>query len=229
MRGLVIALTLAGCGFSAPGGQQQPSDAPISDAPITDAPITDPPITDGPMIDGPMIDGAMIDGPMIDAMIDAPAGPQCPAGYAAIPTLLGSTSMYRFVSAPQLSWIDAERDCEDDGDSTNRPTHLIVLDDAAERAAMIAGPLGVGGSINDQWIGLTDLPDEDEAFVYVTNQQTTLALAPGSDAVNKDCVRIKDSGAAEARDCADTNRYVCECDAFSAMPNRFPDPPNGND
>jgi hypothetical protein len=169
----------------------------------------------------------MPDGPMIDAMIDAPAGPQCPAGYAAIPTLLGSTSMYRFVNAPQLSWTAAEADCEDDGDATNLPTHLIVLDDANERSAMIAGPLGVGVAINDQWIGLTDLEEEGE-FEYITNQQTTLTLTPGMNADNKDCVRIKDSGNAEARDCNETNRYVCECDASKAQPSNFPNPPNGN-
>ncbi|MBL9020044.1 MAG: C-type lectin domain-containing protein [Myxococcales bacterium] len=208
MRGLVIALTLAGCGFSAPAGQQQPPahDAPApSDAP---APGDGPPIPDGPMI-------------------DAPVGPQCPAGYAAIPTLVGSTSQYRFVNAPQASWIAAEMDCENDGDTSNRPTHLIVLDDASERAAMIAGPLGAGAAINDQWIGLTDLADEDD-FIYVTNQQNTLTLAPTMDADNKDCVRIKDSGNAEARDCNETNRYVCECDMFPAQPNTFPNLPDGN-
>ena len=214
MRGLVIALTLAGCGFHAPAGQGQPIDASGgADAPGSDGPADDAPGTDGPTV---------------DAMIDAPVGPQCPAGYAAIPTLLGSTSMYRFVGAPQAAWIDAERDCEDDGDSTNRPTHLIVLDDAAERDAMIGGPLGVGGNLNDQWIGLTDLKEEDEAFQWVTNQQNTLAVAPGGDAVDKDCVRIKNSGVPEIRDCAETNRYVCECDASAAVPGNFPNAPNGN-
>jgi hypothetical protein len=212
MRGFVIALTLAGCGFTAPGGQQQPVDATTSD---------------GPGQDRPAPDGPAPDGPMADAALDAPVGPQCPAGYAAIPTLLGSTSQYRFVST-QVAWIDAERDCEDDGDSSNLPTHLIVLDDTAERDAMIAGPLGVGGPINDQWIGLTDLEEEDESFNWVTNQQATLALAPGGDAANRDCVRIKNNAAAEARDCTETNRYVCECDASPAVPGNFPNLPNGN-
>ena len=204
MRCLVMTLTLAGCGFTAPAGQQQPVDA----ANGGDAPAGD--------------------GPSIDAMLDAPTGPQCPAGYAPITTLIGSSSMYRFVNAPQLSWLDAEHDCEDDGNTTNRPTHLIVLDDTGEKNAMIAGPLGVGAAINDQWIGLTDLADEEQPFRYVTTQPSTLALVPTMDADDKDCVRIKDTGAAEARDCAETNRYVCECDALSAASTRFPNAPNGN-
>lgn len=205
MRRILVVLTLAGCGFTAPGGQQQPADASAK--------------SDGP---------AGNSGPMLDAMLDAPTGPQCPAGYAAIPTLNGSTSQYRFVSGPQLSWIDAEHDCEDDGTSANRATHLIVLDGNAEKSAMILGALGTGAAINDQWIGYTDLADEEQGFRYVTNQPTTLALIPSMDADDKDCVRIKDTGAAEARDCAETNRYVCECDGIAAAPNRFPNPPNGN-
>jgi hypothetical protein len=208
MRCLVLFLTLAGCGFSAPGGQQQPADAPEG----IDSSET----------------GPSSDAPNLDAMIDAPSGPQCPAGYAAIPTLLGSTSQYRFVNAPKLAWVDAERDCEDDSDNSHRPTHLIVLDDNTEKNAMIAGPLGVVTAINDQWIGLTDLEDESDDFDYVTNQSNTLDLTPGMDADNKDCVRIKDTGAAEARDCTELDRYVCECDSHAADPERFPNTPNGN-
>jgi hypothetical protein len=205
----VVFVIAAGCGFTAPSGQALSNDAP----PGTDAPVG--------------ADAPNSDAPAPDAMLDAPIGPQCPAGYAAITTLLGSTSQYRFVGAPKLAWIDAERDCEDDSVAGERPTHLVVLDDAAEKNAMIAGPLGVGPAINDQWIGLTDLEDEDD-FDYITNQSSTLDLAPGMDADNKDCVRIKDTGAAEARDCTESNRYVCECDDRQADPQRFPNLPNGN-
>lgn len=207
MRRFVWTLTLAACGFTAPAGQQQPADARQGG-------------------DAPGSTGT--DAPMIDAMLDAPTGPQCPAGYAPIPTLLGSTSQYRFVNAPQLSWIDAETDCENDGNMTNRATHLIVLDATAERTAMIGGPLGTGVPINDQWVGFTDLADEDQDFRWVTAQPATLSLSPTADADDKDCVRIKDTGAAETRDCAETNRYVCECDAISAASSRYPNAPNGN-
>lgn len=209
MRGVVFLL-VTGCGFTAPAGQQQPvQDAPKdSDAPTgSDAP--------------------MADVPMIDAMIDAPTGPQCPAGYSAIASLTGSTSKYKFVNAPQLSFEDAERDCEDDGGPQMRPTHLIVLDDATEKTAMMAGLTG-GTLINDQWIGVSDLPNEGNGYEWVTNQPTTLTVTPSGNADNKDCVRVKDTGVEEARDCAETNKYVCECDMFAANPQHFPNPPDGN-
>jgi hypothetical protein len=203
-RFLLLALA-AGCGFQASnGGQQQPVDA----ARAIDAPVGDP------------------DAAMPDAMTDAPSGPQCPAGYGPIAALANSASRYRFVNAPKLAWIDAERDCEDDGDMMSRPTHLIVLDDAAEKAAMITGQAGTA-AINDQYIGLTDLEEEGE-FRYVTSQAQTYSANPTMNADNKDCVRIKDTGVEEARDCTETNRYVCECDSISAASSRFPNLPNGN-
>lgn len=208
MRGLFFVALAAGCGFQANnGGQQQPVDAAGS---------IDAPIVTG---DGPLPDAAA------DAMIDAPTGPQCPAGYDAI-VGLSTTSRYRFV-ATDATWIDAENDCEDDAAPTDRATHLIVLDDMAEQTAMLGGLLG-GTLINDQYIGLTDLRDEDESFAYVTNQQTTLGISPGSDSNTKDCVRIKSTGVAEARSCGETNRYVCECDGIPASPSRYPNPPDGN-
>ena len=208
MRRMLALVAIAGCGFQANnGGQEQPIDA----ATTTDAPIVDP--------DGPAPDT------MTDTMTDAPTGPQCPAGYGSIVALSNTASRYRFVNT-QVAWIDAERDCEDDGDMMQRPTHLIVLDDAAEKAAMITGLLGTA-AINDQWIGLTDLDDEGD-FEHVTNQSSTYTANPTANADNKDCVRIKDTGAEETRSCDETNRFVCECDAISAASSRFPNPPNGN-
>ncbi|MBA3461318.1 MAG: C-type lectin domain-containing protein [Deltaproteobacteria bacterium] len=207
MSRLYLLALVAGCGFQANnGGQQQPNDA----APSTDAVVS----SDAPMTDA----GA-------DAMADAPTGAQCPAGYDTIAALGNSASRYRFVST-QLAWIDAERDCEDDGDMMQRPTHLIVLDSVAEKTAMITGLLGTV-AINDQWIGLTDLDEEGE-FEYVTNQAATYSATPTGNADNKDCVRIKESGAEETRSCAETNKFVCECDANRAAPSQFPNPPDGN-
>ncbi len=202
----VVLMVTAGCGFTAPAGEGQPADARKS-------------------IDGSVPgDGSQLDAPP-DMQIDAPAGAMCPATYMPILALAASTSRYRFV-ASSAEWLDAENDCEDDAAIGELPTHLIVLDNTAEKVAMIGGLAG-GGNLNDQYIGATDLQDEDEVL-YVTSQSTTLALTPSMDADNKDCIRIKSNGNEEFRACNEPNKYVCECDGNSANPARFPNPTDGN-
>lgn len=207
MRGtLVIALGVAtGCGFHT-GGQSGPSD----DAPQRDA----------------AADSAVLSDAGVDQMTDAVPGLQCPGTYAAI-AAFPTTSRYRFESTTK-TWLQAEQDCEDDAGAVTSPaaTHLIVLDEAAERAAMIAGLAG-NGNLNDQWVGATDLADEG-TVAYVTAQQTTLTLAPGMQDDNKDCIRMKSGGNTEFRDCEEQNRFVCECDGAAADPGRYPNFPHGN-
>ncbi len=201
-----ILVVLVGCGFTAPGGEHQPIDASKS----TDAQKPG----DGPTLDAP-----------VDVQIDAPAGAQCPITYTPILALNASTSRYRFVNTT-ATWIGAEQDCENDSGAGELPSHLIVLDDAPEKTAMIGGLAG-GGNINDQYVGATDL-DQEAQLQYVTSQQVTLSLTPGMNADNKDCVRIKNTGVEEFRSCDETNKYVCECDGNAANPSRFPNLPNGN-
>ncbi len=203
---LVVAFALAGCGFSAGGGQSNPT----ADARAIDAPSS---------ADGPLGSDATV------VLPDAAVGALCPSTYAPIPTFANSTSRYRFV-ATTMKWNDAETDCADDATGGELATHLIVLDDAAEKTAMIGGPTGVL-NLSDQWTGATDLAEEGEVR-YVTAQATTLALAPTMQADNKDCIRIKSSGNEEFRSCDEVNRYVCECDGRAADPARFPNPPDGN-
>lgn len=210
MRWVFGLALVAGCGFQANnGGQDQPIDAPAGTA------------------DARQTSDASMNDASADAMQDASIALQCPAGYDSI-VGFNTTSRYRFV-ATSAKWIDAENDCEDDANANERATHLIVLDDTAERTAMLGGLLG-GTLIDDQYIGQTDLAD-DETFVYVTNQQVTLITSPTGDDDPKDCVRIKSTGVAESRSCDETNRYVCECDGNPAVSSRFPNPPfgNGND
>ncbi len=204
-RSWVVFILAAGCGFHAPAGDNQRVDARTS-------------------IDSPRQGDGSPDAPTAPP-IDAPAGTQCPATYAPIVALAASTSRYRFVSTA-AKWIDAETDCENDAAASDRPAHLIVLNDAAERIAMIGGIAG-GGNIQNQFIGAVDLGQEGE-LQYVTNQANTLALNPGMNGDNKDCVRIKNSGTDEYRDCNETNRFVCECDGNTANPSRFANLPNGD-
>lgn len=205
MRGaLVVVIVLAGCGFST-GGQSGPGDASGGEGP-RDSPA----VSDG----------------SVDQMPDASPAPSCPSMYEAIGALTGS-SRYRFVASSE-KWIDAETDCENDSPaaSSGVKTHLIVLDDQLERTAMIGGILG-GGNLNDQWVGATDLAQEGTSL-YVTEQAQVLALSPSMQADNKDCIRMKNSGNAEYRDCDETNKYVCECDRTAADPTRYPNLPDGN-
>lgn len=206
MRGtLAVALGLvSGCGFHT-GGQGSPSE----DAAGKDA----------------AHDGSMLSDAGIDTMADA-AGLRCPSSYGAI---LGypTQSRYRFETTA-TTWLQAEQDCEDDGAaiSSASASHLIVIDDVAERVAMIGGLAG-SGNLNDQWVGATDLAAEGTVG-YVTAQATTLALTPSMQADNKDCIRMKNSGNTEYRDCDEQNRYVCECDGVVADAARYPNLPDGN-
>jgi lectin-like protein len=201
-----LLVFLVGCGFTAPAGENQPADAR--------KPIDSTVSGDGPQLDAPA-----------DMQIDAPVGAMCPASYTPILALAASTSRYRFVATP-AEWLDAEHDCEDDAAVGELPTHLVVLDDAGEKTAIIGGIAGNLG-INDQYIGATDLAEEGEVS-YVTSQSTTLALSPSMGADNKDCIRIKSNGNEEFRACNEVNKFVCECDGSNPNPNRFPNPPDGN-
>ena len=149
-----------------------------------------------------------------DAMPGAPdamPAPTCPPGYV---------GGYRFV-ATQQTWIVAEADCDDDSAGADqRATHLVVVDNGLERGALAL-------LSNDQWLGLSDLAAEG-TFLYVTSQASIDPISTSGNETDKDCVRLKDSGATEIRDCDEDNVYFCECDGVEPDPARFPNPPDGN-
>ena len=82
----------------------------------------------------PTTDARSTDGPALDA-----APPPCPAGYV---------GGYRVVSTLQ-SWRAAEADCEDD---TTGLSHLVVIDNAGELAAVNAALAALAAG--DVWVGV---------------------------------------------------------------------------
>ena len=196
------AALVAGCGFSGDG-----PPATITDADPT-KPDADPLRPDADL----RIPDAGPGDP------DAMPPPTCPDGYIQLP---GFGTRHRFVASP-AEWPEAEADCEDDSIGPQHyATHLVVL----AGGGIERGALALFG--NDMWVGLTDLADDDE-FEYVTDQEVVDGLGPSNNATDRDCVRLKGTGALEARDCEEDNIYICECDGREPDPARFPNPPDGN-
>jgi hypothetical protein len=193
-----------------------------------------PDTADGPRGDGGGPPDADLTMPDAREVPDAPPGtpdappnmpdafvPLCPATYA---QPAGGTSHYRWVLV-STNWLAAEADCEDDAGPTEIPTHLAVVDNAGERSILINGS---GTTLNNQWIGGTDLASEGSA-IYVTPQAGIDPLTGlNGNVAMKDCVRITSGGGYDVRDCTNGNIYVCECDGFAAEPARYPSYPNGN-
>ena len=144
--------------------------------------------------------------------------PLCPSTYTA-----AGGSHYRWVGIG-TNWLAAELDCEDDAGPSDQPAHLAVVDDATERTLLITG---TGGSLDNQWIGRTDLASEG-TLIYITPQAGVDPSGASGNSGMKDCVRLGNDGSYDARDCTNTNIYVCECDGFAADPSRFPNYPDGN-
>lgn len=193
------AALVAGCGFAGSGATPKPDADPARPDADRLRPDADIRIPD-----------AAPDDP------DATPPPVCPDNYGD----LGGPTRYRFVST-QASWIDAETDCDDDSNGPlQAATHLVVLDNGFERA-------GLALLSNDQWMGSTDLANEGD-FAWVTDQADTESGLASGQAANHDCVRLKNTGAFEIRDCDETNVYFCECDGLEPDPARFPNPPDGN-
>jgi hypothetical protein len=143
--------------------------------------------------------------PPPDAALPADAPPQCPAGYAYYDT----GTAYR-VASGFLTWLDAERDCEDDGFGT----HLAVIQDQHE--LMLLDGLASG----QVWVGLSDRIDED-VWLWVTGEPAFyLPFKNGepndSGPTGEDCVELMaDEYNDEGCDFA-IQSYVCECDGVPA-------------
>lgn len=208
----VLGACLAGCQYNPRPLEAADGDPSRPDADRTDAdPMTRP--------DAPVIPDAPPGTP--DAPPDLPDAfvAMCPATYTPV-----GASHYRWVSSGS-NWLAAEHDCEDDAAANEIPTHLAVVDNAAEKSTLISGS---GTTRDNQWLGLTDLAAEG-ALIYVTPQGTVDSPAGASgNSPMKDCVRLQSSGTYQVRNCTDANSYVCECDGFAADLSRFPNYPNGN-
>jgi hypothetical protein len=191
---------------------------------------------DGPDIDGgvdddgslPPLDGLEVDATgdpdaAFDAMPLPPDGHACPSNYLAVD---GQSSLYRVVAAAD-DWLSAELDCEKDGAATGGGTHLVVLDDAAELAALDPHLAA------NVWIGMVDRVDEG-TFVLVTGPGAVfLPFRSGEPndggplGFTEDCIEL--AGNVLNDDGCTTNRqYVCECDGAAADPSAYTpadDPP----
>lgn len=187
-------LIFAGCSFEH-GTPGFPSDA----APALDAP------TDA-RIEGTGDDGATPDAP-VDSPPDGGGQAMCPASYNLHdPARPGS--YYRMVTA-SAPWPMAEALCELDGSTS----HLIVLDDQAERAWAYAQ------SSSDQWAGITDIVFED-TWLPVTDQASWYAGNATGNVPPKDCLVITQSDTA-ADMCGNGHPYLCECDGYGAVASQF--------
>lgn len=129
----------------------------------------------------------------------------CP-GYVA---WTGLSSTYRVATSP-LAWAAAETSCEND------ETHLVVIDTAAEHAAVR------GSAAGTLWIGLSDRVNEG-TFLHVTGATHTYSGWPNNPPANtgEDCVDLLANNNWEDEDCTVARAFVCECDGIPAQPTSF--------
>jgi Lectin C-type domain len=145
----------------------------------------------------------------------------CPSGYDV--TLTSSSSKYRMVDITSVLWHDAEADCEDDG--TN--THLIVINNNAERLA-----LGAYNSV-ERHVGYSDanaegvwIPITDDPNIYTDlaalQAPPWLAGEPNEGTAGS-CMIIMTSLDLRDRICSEAQPvgYACECDGYPANPANF--------
>jgi hypothetical protein len=165
--------------------------------------------TDGP----PLID-ARIDTP-IDAAIttdgDAMQVATCPTAYS-LHDSARPMSFYRWVSA-SASWTSAESTCEGDASPATRSTHLIVLDDDAERAWAFAQ------NNSDQWVGMADNITE-QTWLAVTDQPNPYVGNASGNLPNKDCMYLN-TNETVAEGCTTGHPYLCECDSSAVDSTHF--------
>jgi hypothetical protein len=148
---------------------------------------------------------------MLDAMRDGPPALQCPPSY----TLMDAArpnSRYRHETASAM-WLAAELACETDAGLSYAPTHLIVLDDSAERQ------WAFNQGTTDKWVGATDRKTEG-TILAVTDQPAPFFGAANSNGDMKDCLYL-DGGTTVMEVCTAGRPYLCECDGRAADPTRY--------
>jgi hypothetical protein len=129
----------------------------------------------------------------------------CPGSYA----FSYASSRYRIASTD--NWMSAESDCESDGATS----HLLVLEDAAERDALVALTQQVPGRA---WLGTSDRISVGAWLVVTGGPATYLPWQPGSPTiVNALCVSWE-PGAGNTREelCSANVNHICECDGHPA-------------
>jgi hypothetical protein len=194
---LLIVVGVAGAcgrvGFERRGAAT--SDGAVADAATT---IDGAASSDGAVADGATtIDGAVADG----------APPSCDVRY----TFVVGASRYRL--AVNDSWLNSEVDCASDGAGH----HLVVIDDAAEMAALV--PLaGTAAS----WVGISARVTPG-AFHTVTGVAPPpfLPWSPGAPSLaTASCVSWDPaSGKLTDVNCGVNRNRVCECDGLPANSN----------
>jgi hypothetical protein len=196
---VVAAVVIGGCGFSS--ADTTPSGTPDALPPGT------PDARD------------VMDATAIDAAVDDDAATSfCPAGY-----LPAATGTYRVVTSND-DWLAAQDDCASDGANT----HLVVIDNAAENAAVLAL-----ASANF-WIGLSDRitdagNDPAGPWLWVTSTPHAYSgwdggQPNGNGAEDQDCIEfVVGAGGGWADDvCEDANNhYICECDGNPSQPANY--------
>ena len=174
-------------------------------------------------------DATVIDGPApADAATDAPELPLnvgCPMDYQVLSSVTPSTSFYRLVNAfaVRTDFVTAARDCENDRIDLTNHTHLLVLSSDSERVAVDSFLQG-----STPWIGLHDRATEGtfrpasmEAPAYPPTAGAPWGMSQPATAVGnlEDCAFLQGTGSNIFDDqCTTPRPYVCECDAFEAVP-----------
>lgn len=170
--------------------------------------------TTSPPGDGNGTDGAATDAPPtpIDASIDALVVTlACPTSYT-LTNAAEPGSKYRLVTASD-DWAGAELDCANDGGGAFAPTHMVVLDDEAERDWVY------DQGTTDKWVGATDVNVEG-TYEAITDQPTPYFGTPQSNNQSKDCMFINQT-ATVMEACSAGFQYICECDGRAADPTNF--------
>lgn len=147
------------------------------------------------------------DAQLPDPPADAAVPAACPASYT-LHDPARPASYYRLETA-STSWAGAEALCEADGPTS----HLIVLDDEAERAWAYAR------NTSDQWAGISDRVSEG-TWLPVTDQPIWFAGTAAGNVPPKDCLVIKQTDTA-ADMCSGGHPYLCECDGYTVQPDQF--------
>ncbi len=136
----------------------------------------------------------------------------CPLTYT-ITAIADPESKYRLVTASD-DWLAAETDCENDGDTVALlPTHLVVLDSAAESDWVF------DEATTDKWVGVSDRNTEG-TLQAVTDQPTPHFGNAEAQDNQKDCMFVNQNETL-MESCNATFQYLCECDAFAADPANY--------
>lgn len=209
-----LVVLVSGCDLVFPVGGGFPGDAEPPDGPVV--------VVDADRRDA--VGGDAVGGDA--AGLDAAVG--CPPSYGSVS---GQTSEYRTVTASARPWLQAASLCVTDelSGSVSR-THLLVLDDDAERSALAS--LNPGLVV---WIGASDRRTEG-TFQWNTLEPIVGYPPPsngpwgsgqpddggdGSGGVMEDCVLMLANADFVDADCGIAAAYVCECDLFPDAPTQY--------